>query len=196
MFGFFKRLVHPFQGIRGSPPDAGGEPEHQRGVAHDHEVALRSEGAQVPAAASSSRRSAGVVTGRRQVNPRQTYAAGAPPTRPRPASSGADSRVPSPSARTDPGGAACSAARSRSPVRGSSDGPAIAISTGPASSASATARPVPQARGYFPATGASTPSAAAAAARCRAEPVRDAYASSASAAANAPEGVAPSSGSA
>src|ERR1039457_3478082 len=70
-----------------------------------------------------------------------------PISSPRPVSSGTAASVPSPSARTAPGVAACSAVWSKARVR-SSAGPTTAISAGPASHASATARPAPPARGH------------------------------------------------
>src|SRR6185437_10916893 len=96
---------------------------------------------------STSVSSAGVVTGAWQVNWRQTYAAGAPSTRPRPSSSGMADEVLSPRARTAPGGAACRAVWCSTRVRSSSGPPTTAISAGPLSQASATARPMPAARG-------------------------------------------------
>jgi uncharacterized protein DUF4436 len=123
------------------------------------------------ALASTARRSSAVVTGTRQVKSWQTYAAGAPSTRPRPSSSGMSAATPSPSASTAPGGAACSAVRCSSAVRGSSAGPTIAISAGPAISASAAARPAPAARGNRATMAGSTPSASLAAIRYSDEPV-------------------------
>jgi site-specific DNA recombinase len=120
---------------------------------------------------SRARSAAGSVTGSWQAKSRQTYTAGPPSTSPRPASSGTRESVPSPRAKTAPGGAASIAVRCSSRAVSLPGGPTTAISSGPASTASATARPQPAARGYRPVRAGRTCSAARAAARCRAEPV-------------------------
>ena len=150
--------------------------------------------------------SSGVVTGAWQVNWRQTYAAGAPLTSPRPASSGTAASepaapesagtVPSPRARTAPGGAACSAVWCSARVRSSSALPTTAISAGPAS------RPRPPPGPRRPRAGTGPRCRAARRGRPRRPPgagrSRSARSScsSAPATANVPDGVALSAGSA
>ncbi len=95
--------------------DAAGDDEREVWLRHgllrlrgrDDDTKVWTDNTQRASAASSSGTS---VTGRSQTNPRQTYAAAAPPTSGRPASSGAESG--SPATTTDPPGAAERAAES------------------------------------------------------------------------------------
>src|SRR5262245_2805280 len=99
---------------------AGADPAAPRGAARPRHA---------QAGASWAARSAGSVTGRSQTNPRHTYAAGAPPTSGRLASSGTPGWSGSPATTTAPAGASRTAvltSSSRAPA-----GPTTATSTGP-----------------------------------------------------------------
>ncbi|CAM5384212.1 hypothetical protein SVIOM342S_09518 [Streptomyces violaceorubidus] len=136
------------------------------------------------------------MVGASQVKFRQTYAAAAPPTRGRSASSGNSSLPATPKATTAPGAVPSSAVRCSPRAAGSFGSAATtATSRGPSSSASAAASPQPMKRGTRGPSAFTTPRARSAAVRWGAEPVWAAYDSRAPAAALQPDGVALSVGS-
>src|SRR6478609_28647 len=179
--------------MRRPGPVRGGHPDPRRTTGRQQDRGAEWPGTRQPQP-SNSINSAVDVTGRSQTNPRQTYAAGTPPTSGRPASNSRPGSSGRPTSMTDPAGACHRAARASSSLTGPGS-PLTATCSGPARNASAAARCQPAERGNRCTNSETDDTAASAKARYAALPVNAAAVSRAWLIEESPEGAAPSVGS-